>query len=574
MPNLLDQIRTAIVLYLPNVLLALLILIVGWLVATALAALTRNLLHRTQLDDRIGRSLSGDPSAPAQQIQTEMWISRIVFWIVILFTLVAFFQTLNIPAVSGPLGGFLDQIVAYIPGVIGALVLLAIAWLIATVLRAIIVRLLDASGFERRLSEGADVETPGRMSLSQTIGNVVYWLIFLLFLPAILDALNLTGLLGPVQTMVNDILAFLPNLLGAFLILIIGWLVARIIRQIVTNLLAGLGVDRFGARAGLPTDSRLSISQIIGTVVYVLILVPVAIAALNALNIPAVSEPAAAMLTNLLNALPAIFGAILLLVIAVFVARLVGTFVAGILANLGFDRLFRWMGLFVEPRRGTPPPPSVQPEQVDLDRSARAAAEGAGPGDVTLRTMSPSAIAGYLVTIAIILFAAMEAANMLGFETLTVLISQFIVAAGRVLVGLLIFGLGLYFAYLAERFIREAGVTQSHILAPAARIAIIIFAAALALRQMGIAESIVNLAFGLMLGAVAVAIALAFGLGGREIAARQLEQWRQDVRSIPPDRGPNLPNTGGMRSSDEPRAGWEDDLGGDISPTAPDITLE
>jgi hypothetical protein len=574
MPNLLDQIRTAIVLYLPNVLLALLILVVGWLVATALAALTRNLLHRTQLDDRIGRNLTGDTRAPAQQIQTELWISRIVFWIVMLFTLVAFFQTLNIPAVSGPLGGFLDQIVAYIPGVIGALVLLAIAWLVATVLRAIIVRLLDASGFERRLSEGADVETPGRISLSQTIGNVVYWLIFLLFLPAILDALNLTGLLGPVQTMVNDILAFLPNLLGAFLILIIGWLVARIIRQIVTNLLAGLGVDRFGARAGLPTDSRLSISQVIGTVVYVLILVPVAIAALNALNIPAVSEPAAAMLTNLLNALPAIFGAALLLVIAVVVARLVGTFVAGILANLGFDRLFRWMGLFVEPRRGTPPPPSVQPEQVDLDTSARAAAEGAGPGDVTLRTMSPSAIAGYLVTIAIILFAAMEAANMLGFETLTVLISQFIVAAGRVLVGLLIFGLGLYFAYLAERFIREAGVTQSHILAPAARIAIIIFAAALALRQMGIAESIVNLAFGLMLGAVAVAIALAFGLGGREIAARQLEQWRQDVRSIPPDRSPGLPNTGGMPSSQEPRTGWEDDLGGDISPTAPDITLE
>jgi hypothetical protein len=143
--------------------------------------------------------------------------------------------------------------------------------------------------------------------------------------------------------------------------------------------------------------------------------------------------------------------------------------------------------------------------------------------------MTPSALVGYLVTIAIMLFAAMEAADLLGFGALTLLISRFAVAAGQVLVGLLIFAIGLYFSYLADRVIRSSGAAQSKVLATAARVAIIVFAAALALREMGIAESIVNLAFGLLLGAIAVAVALAFGLGGREAAARQIERWRQDV---------------------------------------------
>lgn len=532
MEEFVQQIQTSIGLYLPNILLAIVILIVGWIVALALSALTRNLLHRTNLDDRLARTITSDPTARPEQIRVENWISTAVFWVIMLFTLVVFFQVLNVPAISGPLGIFLNQIVNFIPGILAAAVLLLLAWLIATVLRAIVVRVLNESGLTSRLSEGAAIEPQTRTSISITIGNVIYWLVFLLFLPAILDALNLQGLLVPVQGMVNDILGFLPNLLGAILILIIGWLVARIVRQIVTNLLAGLGIDRFGQRMGVTnTFGQFSLSNLIGTIVYILILIPVAIAALNVLNIPAISGPAAEMLTNLLNALPAIFGALLLLGIAYFIARMLGSFVAGLLANIGFNNLFRWLGLYIDPRKPTPPPPSIRPEGAQPGTVGEFAASGAAPGEMEVGRLTPSEIVGYLVTIAIMLFAAMEAANLLGFQTLTLLISNFIIAAGQVLVGLLIFALGLYISYLADRVIRESGVSQSHILAPAARVAIIIFASALALRQMGIAESIVNLAFGLLLGAVAVAIALAFGLGGREIAARQLDRWQRDLQS-------------------------------------------
>lgn len=537
MDEFLQQIQTGLGAYLPNLLLAIGILIVGWLVALLLSALTRRLLNRTTLDDRIVAAFRGDKTVEPGTINVEKWISMVVFWIVMLLAIVAFLQMLNLTVVSEPINNFLNEIFTYIPDLFAGIVLLFLAWLLATFLRMLVVRLLDASGISRALSDQAEVEIDQRVSISQTMGNVVYWLVFLLFLPAVLDALNLQGILAPIQGMVDEIIGFLPNLFAAALILVLGWLVARIVRQIVTSLLASVGVDNLGDRVGVSNvlgGERLS--SVIGTIVYVLILIPVAIAALNALDIPAISQPAAGMLTTLLNALPAIFGAFLLLGLAYFVARLVGSFVAGILTNLGFDNLFTWLGLRPESFRTTP---RTYPDVEDTSTT--------GPEEYTSGRLTPSEIVGYLTTIGIMLFAVMEASDLLGFEFLAVLISQFVVAAGRVLVGLLIFALGLYFSSLAERVIRGADISQSDILAPVARVAIIVFASALALRQMGIAESIVNLAFGLLLGAVAVAAALAFGLGGRDVAARQLERWQRELQESPP--GPERPGDLGANPS-------------------------
>ena len=178
-------------------------------------------------------------------------------------------------------------------------------------------------------------------------------------------------------------------------------------------------------------------------------------------------------------------------------AKLVGTFVTNVMNGIGFDRVLSWIGVGGEDAEGR---------------------------------RTPSEIVGYLVIVVIMFFAVIEAANMLGFTILADIVSKFLVAAGSVLLGLVIFGLGLYLARLAHRVIRDAGGSQAHILAPVARIAIIVFSGALALRQMGIAESIVNLAFGLLLGAIAVAAALAFGLGSREIASREIERFLENLR--------------------------------------------
>ncbi len=498
MPELIQQFLQTLWSYLPNALGALAILVGGWLVALFVAAIVRRVLRRTTIDDRIAAFIWGEEEVKAGRIDIERWVGKAVYYLIMLFVIVAFLQAFNLTIVAEPINQLLNQILTYLPLLLGAAVLLLVAWVIASGLRFIIFRLLKAAKLDERLYSQADIEAPEQISITNTIGNVVYWLVFLLFLPAVLDALGLQGLLAPVQSMVDEILGVLPNILGAGLILLVGWLAARIVRKIVTNLLVGVGVDRLGDQTGLATalgDQQLS--KVIGTIVYVLILIPVAIAALNALQIPAVSEPASQMLTTILNALPAIFGALLLIGIAYFAARLVGTFVTNVLNGIGFDRVLSWIGV---------------------------------GGEVAEGRRTPSEIVGYLVIVAIMFFAVIEAANMLGFTILADLVSKLLVAAGGVLLGLVIFGLGLYLAGLAHRVIRDAGGSQAHILAPVARIAIIVFSGALALRQMGIAEDIVNMTFGLLLGAITVAAALAFGLGSREIASRELERFLENLR--------------------------------------------
>jgi hypothetical protein len=144
---------------------------------------------------------------------------------------------------------------------------------------------------------------------------------------------------------------------------------------------------------------------------------------------------------------------------------------------------------------------------------------------------TPSAIVGDIVLVAILLVAATEAVRQLNFLVLADLINRFLLFASEVILGLIIFGIGLFLANLAASAVRSSGTTQSSLLALATRVSIIVLAGAMALRQMGLAEDIINMAFGLILGAVAVATALAVGLGARRVAGREIEELIRNIKS-------------------------------------------
>jgi hypothetical protein len=482
--------------YLLNIGIAIGILVVGWLVAVVGRAITRWGLRRTGLDRRLS-SVTGSPGEEGA-INLTTWVSRAVYYLILLLVLVVVLQQLQLTVAAESIQVFLDAILEFLPRIFWAGVILLVAWIVASILRFVITRGLKTARLDDWLTKQAEVDTPEAGSVSETLGTVVYWLIFLVFLPAVIGVLELEGLLEPVQGVVTEILGALPGIFGAGIILLLGWVAARIIRQVVANLLAGAGLDAFGTRWGVEEAlGSQKLSSVVGTVVYVLILVPVAIAALDALEIDAVSQPASEILGTVLAAVPAIFAALLLLAVAYFVARAISGFVTNALTGIGFNNVLSWIGL-----GGT---------------------EGAGG-------QTASQIVGYVTWLGIMLFAVIEASNLLGFGIVAELISEFLVAAGGMVAGVVIFGLGLYFARIADRVIRGTGGSQAHLLAPVARVSIVVFSSALALRQTGIAQDIVNLAFGIVLGALAVAAALAFGLGGRDVAAKEIERWLKSVR--------------------------------------------
>lgn len=390
---------------------------------------------------------------------------------------------------AGPFESVVQTIVGYVPKLIAAILLLIAAWIVASVVRYLAKRTLQALKVDERLNTGEEV-TGSKMV--GTLSDVVYWIVFLCFVPAILGVLGLEGILAPVQGMLLNILSFLPNVLAASLIFFLGLLVANIVRHLLTSFLTNIGLNKFAERFELKTFGDKGLAGIVGTIAYALILLAVLSAALNALKIEAISNPVQNIVGKILGAIPNIFGAAILIIIAVLVAKVVAGLVKDILTGLGFNLLPQKLGISTLPTEG--------------DKTA-------------------SAYVGNLVYLIIILFAAIEAAKLLNFELLANTIQQVTNFGGRVLVGIIIFAIGMYAAQIAGRLITDSGVASAEKLAFAAKIAILFFTGAMALNQMGVAENIVSTAFTLLLGALAVAAAIAFGIGGKDYAASVLKKF-------------------------------------------------
>lgn len=491
MDNIIQDITQMIGNYVPNLLGAIAILVIGWIVASIIAKVVKTILKKTEIDNKIAQKFNADEGS--KPFQLEHSVSRGVFWFLMLFVLVAFFQALQLTIITEPLNNLLDQVLSYLPQILGAGALFLIAWLLATILRKVIVTGLQSLKVDDKIGEKTGAEDAKALPISKSLGDIAYWLVFLIFLPGILGALNLGGLLEPVQGMLNKILDFLPNILTAGIIILVGWFVAKIVRQIVTSLLSAVGLDKLSEKVGVNNAlGSQKLSSLIGLVVYIIILIPIIIAGLNALQIDAITTPASNMLNQFLETIPNIFAAAVILGISYVIAKVLSGFVENLLSGIGFNNLFIKLGLQKTPFEGT---------------------------------KTPSKIVGFLVLVTMMLFAFIESFNTLGFETLSDLVSQLTIMGGHILFGLVILGLGLYFANLASDTLKGSNISNASTISVVARIAIIVLAGAMALRHMGLANEIINMAFGLILGAVAVAAAIAFGIGGRDIAAKKLNEW-------------------------------------------------
>jgi hypothetical protein len=481
---------------------AIAIFIVGWVIAALAAGLTGKILKRSKVDAYLANSVG----IYSQRLNIRQIVKAIVFWVILLFALVAALNALNLTTVSAPINSFLNQIFAYLPSLGAAVALAFVAWALATVARLLVLRTADSLALDDKLEslEGDRNEPINQLPradqrpadsaprLSKALGNVAYGFVFLFFLPLILGVLQLQGPLAPIQNLLNDFLSALPSLFKAGVITAIGWFIAKLLRDVVTNVLVAVGADRLNETMGMRSpEGAPTLSRLGGMVVFVLVLIPTATAALDALAIPAISTPATAMLNQILSAVPLIFTAGAILLGAFFAGKYISNLVTYLLDGVGFNNLFRNIGI-------EPPLASGN---------------------------TPSRIVGMISHVAIMMFATVAATNILNFPGLTTIVTGLMIVLGQVLVGLVILGFGLYLANLAKMMISSSGSAQAKLLGQVARIAILGLVMAMALQQMGIASNIVSLAFGLLLGSIALATAIAFGLGGRDVAARHLDSW-------------------------------------------------
>lgn len=212
-----------------------------------------------------------------------------------------------------------------------------------------------------------------------------------------------------------------------------------------------------------------------------IIIIVVAISALQVLGIKAISEPAQQMLQIFLNAIPLIIAAGILLAIGFVIAKFLGNLLEQILQGIGTDKAINEIGIVPE---------------------------GISASNVITR----------LVQVAIMIFFAIMAARMLGFPEITNILNEILDLGGSVLFGATIIAAGFLIAAIIGKFI------TSNLASKVLRYSAIALFIAMGLRYMGLADSIINLAFGAVVIGGAAAAALAFGLGGREAAAKMLDK--------------------------------------------------
>lgn len=346
-------------------------------------------------------------------------------------------------------------------------------------------------------------------TIGHQLGVLAYWLVWLVGLLVALQPLGLSQVLDPVRTLTTEVFAFLPRILGAGLIFIIGLIVATILRRVVEAALAAANVDGWLARArigevtGAPVAGAPTVSKAIGLIVFVSIMLLVATAALEALQLDSLAGPLVSILDAVAYFLPRLVLAGIVIALAYFVGRWSKSIAEQLLGSLGFDHALQGSGIV--------------------------------PAGV-----SGARIVGTIVLTAIMLFAAIAAVEILEIASLQLMLIQITDLGGRVLFGAIIIGVGVLLARILSGIV--ASTSGDDGFAPAiVRYAILALAIAMGLRFMGLANEIVTLAFGLVLGSAAVACALAFGLGGRPTAHKLLERWTDGGTRPKPPEAPTPP---------------------------------
>jgi hypothetical protein len=406
-----------------------------------------------------------------------------------------------------------DQAQVWGPRILGAIAILVIAYILARAAKWAIAKIVDRVPALKRHYEAEPGQTLGGL-----IGDIVFWLILLVGIMLALQPLGLAQVLDPVRQLTNNTFAFIPNIIAAGLIFFIGLVVAKIVRRLVEGSLLAANADGWLRRTGLvetagttaaapsgspaTVSSRASITRSVGMIVFFLIMIPITIAALDALRIEAISGPATEMLQTILDAIPLVLGAALLIAIGYFVGKLAKAGIEQILPSMGFDRAVSALGFT--------------------------------PGSAT-----PSRTVGTVVMIAIMLFFAVKAAELLQSPIIAVMLAQLLELGGRVLFGAGIILGGFVFAKLASNLVSGAG--SEGWLPAILKWSIIALSVAMGLRFMGLANEIVIIAFASIIGSAAIACALAFGLGGRPTAHKLLERWTDENRAPMPPRRPRAP---------------------------------
>lgn len=384
------------------------------------------------------------------------------------------------------LTNLLSSILGGIGSIVAAALILVIAFIAAAIVKSLVLKLIDKTKLKDILTKVDTESKPG--SAKEFIGKLVYLLVFLLFVPGIFSALGLGSVMAPISNILNTIWGYVPNIVAAVIVLVVGNLIAKLVRQLLVPVFDKLNINKLQEKAGIEVKGADKLSNTLAYIVYVLILIPTVIMALTVLNITVISTPAVSMLSTVIGFIPNIVIGLVIIVIGCMIGKLVGQIVTKLIASAGLDA--KLQGLL----------------------------------DDKNQKFVLSKVTGGVVYAVVVIFFVVEGLNVLKLDVLTQIGAVIIAYMPTVLAAVLILAATLIVSSMAEKALRKNGLNTYAVVV---KVAIIVVGVFMILSQLGIAAEIVNSAFVLIVAALAVAFAIAFGVGGKEFAAKALKKLEE-----------------------------------------------
>ncbi|MBS9768518.1 MAG: mechanosensitive ion channel [Flavobacteriaceae bacterium] len=383
------------------------------------------------------------------------------------------------------MNGVMPEDGGMLTNVLVAIALLVVGWIIARLVSGAIGKLVKKTPLESKVAE-----TAGSFSLGGFLQKIIFYFLMLFVLLMVLGKLGINEVLEPIENLVNSLLSALPHILYAGVVGVFGYFLAKIVSELV-GILAG-SIEKLAVKMQMSEPSALV--GIVKKLVFIIIFIPILIQAIDLLNLEAISTPAKSMLATFIGVIPKIIAAAIIIALFFFIGRYITSLLKGILKSFGTDDFAQKLGL----------------------------------GNM-LGKQSLSNLIGNVIFFFIMFLGIISGVEKLEFANLSEVLSNLLNLSGGIMFGLVIMVFGNFLSTLVFETLSKS--EDNKFVANIARWAILGMFVAISLRAMGIANEIVYLAFGLTLGAVAIAFALMFGLGGREAAGKHvahiLEKFRK-----------------------------------------------
>jgi hypothetical protein len=492
--------------------LAVVVLIIGYIFSKIAAKVVRQILVTGDFDQRFGKALGLDSltdggEKPKRRIAHIIEI--LLFWTLLLVFFIFALEVLGDTTISMVLQNILTQMGMAVPKIVKAFLILAGAWILALVAKYLAVNAMRRFQLGDKLEKvlDADATEKEKADVVESAGNFVFYFIILLSLLPFLEALELHALVDPLKAMFSKVLVFLPNLIVAGAVMVLGYFFARLAERVANNFALAAGINRFVE--GMKFESvlkSLNMARVIGTVVFLALMVPILGIAFQILDLPIITGVFATMMNRVAAAIPTVLGAFVLLILGLIAGRYLGDMVAKILSDVGFDVILSRVGL------------------AHLDRK-----EGEEP------LFKLSGVAGNLVAAVVVLFCVMEGFRLMNMLLIAEAINKLILYVPNVLMAFTILGLGFYLAGVVEQIVQRSfasdATLEAGVVGLVLRYAVIVFAFFMAFDELRIAHTVVTNAFAIGLGTLGLGLALAFGLGGRDHAGSYIETLIQRGRA-------------------------------------------